>query len=1077
MKKFFSMLACALLLASCTETGVNYSQLKSEFMTPPPSVQTAVYWYWIEGNISKEGVVKDLEAMKKAGINRAFIANIGGTGTGDPNSLYKVEFMSDEWWDITHAALKRASELDIEIGMFNSPGWSQSGGPWISDRQTMRYLTFSQAVVKGPGKVSVKMNQPTKSFEDVKVLAFPNPTPEGTILNTHNSTISITPKTANIGNLTDGDINTGISFSGEGGATIDFKLQKDFTARSLVIRTTPNHIHTDVELQAKGADGTYKTVSEFLISRVRPWNKVGFDPYSDVAITIEPTNSDAFRLLFKQTNAQSGIAEIVLSSVPRVERFKEKTLAKLFQTEVPSWDEYLWRVQPEVDEAGLAVDPSKVLDLSDKLSADGILNWNAPEGEWLVLRTGMAPTGVYNEPACPDATGYEVDKMSRKHAETHFDAYIGEVLRRIPAQDRKTFKVVVQDSYEVGGQNFTDDFIPIFKERYGYDPTPYLPVLNGIVVESQRNSDAFLWDLRRLVADRISYEYAGGMREIAHKHGLITWLENYGHWGFPGEFLQYGGQSDEVGGEFWVSDPYGEIENRLATSCAHIYGKKLTSSETSTSAGPAYLHTPSSLKQRMDRFFTFGINNTVLHLYIQQPSEERLPGSNAWFGTEFDRNNTWFKDMDLYTTYIKRCNYMMRQGWYHADVAYFIGEDAPRMVGVQEPALPEGYKFEHINAEVIIRDLTFEDGKLRLPHGVTFSVLVLPRLKTMRPELLSKIEQLVKAGATIVGPAPQYSPSLENQPEADNMVHLLAEKMWGDIDGVDVTQHKYGKGIVFHGVDLKTVFAEIGCIEDCKIPAGTPVYYGHQIEGDMDIYMISNQGDGIIETDFEFRVTGKQPELWIPLTGETRKLPAFVQKEKTTVVPIRLEKAESVFVVFKDKGTPAARSIEANYPKPIHSVTVNTTWNVTFESKFRNPRPMKIQTLQDLSTMTNDSIKYFSGTATYVTLADIAPVEAGETLMLNLNKVGAMAKVYINEQYAGGVWTTPYTLNITDFIKEGSNQIKVEVVNTWVNRIVGDLNLPEEERQTYCFVNPHKANSPLPVSGLIGPVMLETIKY
>lgn len=1076
MKKVLGTVVCALLFASCAEAGLDYSQLKAEFAAPPSSVQTAVYWYWIEGNISEEGVVKDLDAMKAAGINRAFIANIGGTGTGDPNSLYKVEFMGDEWWRITHAALKRASELDIEIGMFNSPGWSQSGGPWISEKETMRYLAFSQAVVKGPGKVSVNMKQPTESFDDVKVLAFPNPTPEGTILNSRNTSISITPRTAGIENLTDGDINTGMSFTGEGGATIDFKLQKEFTARSLVIRTTPRPIHTDVELQARNADDTYRTISEFLISRVRPWNKVGFDPYSDIAITIAPTTSDAFRLVFKQTSAQTGIAEITLSSVPRVERFKEKSLAKLFQTEVPSWDEYLWRVQPEVDDAGLALNPDQMLDISDKLSADGTLNWDVPQGEWLVLRTGMAPTGVYNEPASPDATGYEVDKMSKKHAEAHFDAYIGEILRRIPAEDRKTFKVVVQDSYEVGGQNFTDDLIPIFKQRYGYDPTPYLPVLNGLVVESQRNSDAFLWDLRRLVADRISYEYAGGMREISHKHGLITWLENYGHWGFPGEFLQYGGQSDEVGGEFWVSDPYGEIENRLATSCAHIYGKKLVSSETSTSAGPAYSHTPNSLKQRMDRFFTFGINNTVLHLYIQQPSEERLPGSNAWFGTEFDRNNTWFKDMDLYTTYIKRCNYMMRQGWYHADVAYFIGEDAPRMVGIQEPALPEGYQFEHINAEVIIRDLTFRDGKLRLPHGVTFSVLVLPRLKTMRPELLTKIEQLVAAGAVIVGPAPEYSPSLENQPVADNTVRSLAQKMWGNIDGVSVTQQAYGKGIIFQGVDLKTVFKEIGCIEDCKTPASTPIYYGHQVDGDMDIYMISNQGDGILETDFEFRVAGKQPELWIPLTGETRMLPAFVQKEQTTVVPIRLDKAESVFIVFKDKGKPTANTIEANYPRPTRSVAVDTPWDVTFESKFRNPCPVKMQTLQDLSTMKNDSIKYFSGTATYVTQVAIDPVAPGETLILNLNKVGTMAKISINGRYAGGVWTTPYSLNITDFVKEGNNEIKVEVINTWVNRIVGDLNLPEEERQVYCFINPHRANTPLPDSGLIGPVMLETIK-
>lgn len=644
---------------------------------------------------------------------------------------------------------------------------------------------------------------------------------------------------------------------------------------------------------------------------------MGFDPYADVAMSFDPVKSDSYRVVFRSVGAGAGIAELALSSVPRVERYKEKSLAKLFQSEVPAWDEYLWREQPQADDRSMAVQPGQVIDLSDKMTADGTLTWDVPEGEWTVLRTGMTPTGVVNEPACPDATGYEVDKLSRKHAEEHFDAYIGEILRRIPADERKSFKLLVQDSYEVGGQNFTDDMIPVFKERYGYDPVPYLPVLSGVVVGSQHDSDAFLWDLRRLVADKISYDYVGGSREVAHKHGLTTWLENYGHWGFPGEFLQYGGQADEVGGEFWADPPLGDIENRLATSCAHIYGKKLTSSETSTSAGPSFVRTPSSLKQRMDRFFTYGVNNTVLHLYISQPSEDRLPGSNAWFGTEFNRNNTWFKHMDLYTQYIKRCNYMMRQGWYQADVAYFIGEDAPRMVGIMEPWIPAGYQYEHMNAEVIMRDMTVKDGMLTLPHGVQFKVLVLPRrLKTMRPELLEKIERLILDGAIVMGPAPERSPSLQNQPEADRRVKEMAARIWGDVDGVNVKQRRYGKGMICDGLDFETLFAQLGYVPDCKVPDGMNVYQGHQKDGDTDIYILSNQDNRALTMDVAFRVTGKQPELWNPVTGVIRKLPAFRQEEKTTVVPMRLDKNECVFVVFRKKGEPAVTTLEANYPAP-----------------------------------------------------------------------------------------------------------------------------------------------------------------
>lgn len=1063
----------SVLMMGCATT----DKRETEFITPPSSVQTGTYWYWIDGNVTKEGVEKDLEAMKAAGINRAFMANIGGTGTGDPNAQYRVEFMSDEWWDITRAALKKATELGIDIGIFNSPGWSQSGGPWIKANQTMRYLNSSRTVVKGPGRVTVKLPQPADEFEDVKVVAFPNPTPAGTVLTTANASITSAPMMGDLTAMTDGDNATDVRFTTNGEYVIEINPQGEFTARSIVVRPAPAPINTDVELQAMDADGRYQTVSRFNINRTRDWKKVGFDPYADVAMSFDPVTSDSYRVVFRSVGAGAGIAELSLSSVPRVERYKEKSLAKLFQSEVPAWDEYLWREQPQADDRSMAVQPGQVIDLSDKMTADGTLTWDVPEGEWTVLRTGMTPTGVVNEPASPEATGYEVDKMSSKHAEEHFDAYIGQILRRIPAADRKSFKILVQDSYEVGGQNFTDDMIPIFKQRYGYDPVPYLPVLSGVVVGSEHDSDAFLWDLRRLVADKISYDHVGGMREVAHKHGLTTWLENYGHWGFPGEFLQYGGQADEVGGEFWADPPLGDIENHLATSCAHIYGKRLTSSETSTSAGPSFVRTPASLKQRMDRFFTYGVNNTVLHLYISQPSTDRLPGSNAWFGTEFNRNNTWFSQMDLYTRYIKRCNYMMRQGWYQADVAYFIGEDAPRMVGIMEPQLPAGYQFEHMNAEVIMRDMTVKDGMLTLPHGVKFKVLVLPRrLKTMRPELLEKIERLILDGAIVMGPAPERSPSLQNQPEADRRVKEMAARIWGDVDGVNVKQRRYGKGMICDGLDLETLFAQIGYVPDCKTPDGMNVYFGHQKDGDTDIYILSNQDNRALTMDVAFRVTGKQPELWNPVTGVIRKLPAFRQEEKTTVVPMRLDKNECVFVVFRKKGEPEATTLEANYPAPLRTQEVKGEWNVAFESAFKTPAPVRMTELDNLSTNANDSIRYFSGTATYTTTVNLDRAGRDEHMFMAFDNVGTMAKVYINGKYAGGVWTTPYKLDVTDFVKDGRNDVRVEVVNTWVNCIVGDMNLPENQRDIYLYVNHLNAKTPLPPSGIIGKVKFETVR-
>ena len=157
--------------------------------------------------------------------------------------------------------------------------------------------------------------------------------------------------------------------------------------------------------------------------------------------------------------------------------------------------------------------PEQVSDISAHLAADGTLNWDVPEGDWVILRTGMTPTGVKNSPAPPQATGLETDKLSKEHIHAHFDAFLGEIHKRIPEADRKCWKYTVLDSYEKGGQNITDNFLELFKLHYGYDPTPFLPTYYGYPVGSYEISDRFLWDMRRFVADRIACEYVAGLRE------------------------------------------------------------------------------------------------------------------------------------------------------------------------------------------------------------------------------------------------------------------------------------------------------------------------------------------------------------------------------------------------------------------------------------------------------------------------------------------------------------------------------------------------------------------------------------
>lgn len=1056
----FSSFAC-----QAPDRAVSYEQLRNGFTSLPDSIQTTVYWHWLAGNISKEGVIGDLESMKAAGINRAFIANIGLQPHEVPSG--DVRFLSDEWWEILHAALKKATELDIEIGIFNSAGWSQAGGAWVKPEQSMRRLASVRACLSGGQTVRLPLPKPSPDFQDVKVLTYPS-------LRTQEMTL----RQASEVRFTQSD------------ASLDFRTDTAVTLRSLRCHPLPVPILAQAVLSVKRDNG-YEKVKSFRIDRRRDRLDVGFDPYAPVSVSFPATTGKEFRLEFTGLNPGCGFREITLSSLPVVENFEEKTFAKMFQEPLPYWKEYQWAEQAKVDDASLLVHAGRVTDISGYLQGDTLL-WEVPPGEWEIVRTGMLPTYVTNFPALEgDGLGLEVDKMSKTHLQAHFDAFIGEIYRRIPAEDRKTWKVVVADSYEVGGQNFTDDFLASFERAYGYSAVPFLPVFDGTVVESQDASDRFLWDMRKLVAEQLSYNHVGELTRLSHQHGLTTWLENYGHWGFMGEFLQYGGQADEVAGEFWSEGDLGNVENRAASSCAHIYGKRKVSSESFTCGGNAYSRYPKVMKQRGDLFFSEGINNSLLHVYISQKPEYKRPGLNTWYGNEFNRNNTWYSHLDLFTDYLKRCNFMLQQGLNVADVCYFIGEDTPKMTGITQPALPKGYQFDYINAEVILRDMTVKDGMLTLPHGTSYRMLVLPELKTMRPGLLAKIKQLVADGGVILGPRPERSPSYENYPHADEHVRDMAGQLWGDVDGVQTRSARFGKGLVLNGMDMAEALATVHCLPDCALGADLPVVYCHRRLPDADIYFLANQSSEKVAFSPVFRVSGRQPELWNPATGTCRTLNVYEENGETTAVPLELEPLESAFVVFKTvkDATDAATATHAemaeatggsgstNYPEPQTVAVLSGPWTLTFDSAQRGPAtPVVTGTLFDWSTSEDDAVRYYSGKVIYQTEFDL-PEPAASSLFINLGDVMVMAKVKVNGKEVGGVWTAPYRLDISDAVQMGNNRIEVSVVNTWMNRLIGDCSLVPEERPTWSPCNPWNAASPLQKSGLLGPVSIETIDY
>lgn len=1039
MKKIItSLFAMAIFLSGQPVMAEGFDTLKKTFIETPKDQPLAVYWYWIDGNMSEEGVVKDLQAMKKVGINRVQIGMIGD-GQGAPTG--PVKMFTKKWWKILHTMFKTATELDIEVGLFNCPGWSQSGGPWVKPEQSMRYLAAVNDTVQGPVKYHAALPALGKDGQDVKVLAYPL-------------------------------VKSPVKFTTEQQILeekeIIFKSEKSAVVRSLVLYPAKGGRANMQIAVKKGND--WKMIDTYHLDRSNTQNNVGFIPLAPFVFSLPEVEGEEFRVTLSE---KGFIGNIELSDIPQVELYAEKTLAKMFPEPLPMWNEYLWRTQPEYAHVPM-LQSNQVKDITANMTPDGTLVWDVPEGTWIISRTGMLPTGVTNSPAPKEGRGLETDKMSKEHIRAHFDNYIGKIIKRIPAKDRKTFRYIIEDSYETGGQNWTDDLIEDFKQVYGYDPVPFIPALNGVVVGSPEITDRFLWDLRRLVADQVAYEYVAGLREVSHEHGFTTWLENYGHWGFPGEFLQYGGQSDEIAGEFWSFGNLGDIENRAASSCGHIYGKERVWAESCTCGGSNFDLYPATMKQRVDRFFTEGINATLLHLYIQQP-DDRTPGINAWFGNEFNRNNTWFSQLDVFLDYLKRCNYMLQQGRYVADVAYFIGEDTPKMTGVRNPEIPRGYSYDYVNAEVLMSAKAV-NGKLVLASGMEYSVLVLPKIETMRPELLAKIRELVKEGIVLQGPAPLRSPSLQNYPEADYQVREMAEEMWQRKTYAFAEKVKYGKGMIYPNASIEQIMADYGIQPDFTVlDPMLPVLFIHLTTPEGEIYFVSNQSNETISFDANFRIKGKQPELWNPLTSEVRILPEQKQLTGATSIPMVMSPFESSFVIFRHPIQEVKTN--KNYPDAVCVASVKGPWTIEFEENRGGPKePVVTDVLFDWMESENPQIKYFSGNAVYKTSFEINRIP-GTPVYIDLGKVMVMAKIRVNGVDAGGVWTTPYQINITDYLKEGVNELEIEVVNCWRNRMIGELSMPQSERFTYHSAANIKADSEMQSSGLLGPVQVISYPY
>ena len=753
---------------------------------------------------------------------------------------------------------------------------------------------------------------------------------------------------------------------------------------------------------------------------------------------------------------------------------------------------------------GEPIKMNKVIDLTDKMDKDGRLIWDAPEGEWTVMRFVSRNNGAQTRPAPMPGLGFESDKFDKKALSNHLDYFIGTLLKKTGFPDKsKTggLKRLHMDSWEMGAQNWSWNFRYEFIKRRGYDPVPFYPVVTGMVVENHEISERFLWDLRQTSQELVLENHAQHAKMYAKKNNLGFSIEPYDM--NPAADLELGAIADVPMCEFWslgygFNSAFSCIE---ATSIGHINGNSIIAAEAFTGdPGEGWKQYPEVMKNQGDWAFATGINRFVYHTFQNQFLPDSLkPGATMGpYGVHWDRSQTWWPMVNAYHDYVSRCQYVLQQGRSVADILFLTPEGAPHVFVPPASAMTgndtipdrRGYNFDGCSpSQLYLANVS--DGKIVFPGGGQYRVLVLPIVKTMTPELLKKIESLINEGAVVIGLPPVKSPSLTNYPKNDLEVLELAQKIWGKTQiNDDFRTVNYGNGKIIAGNELEQnidnlyphydilsrVLKGMDVEEDFKEPSES-IRYTHRTSIHWDIYFVSNRTNETVNTNCFFRSGEKNASLWDPITGKTYKIDNLNFKDNAWQVELKFEPYQSYFIVFDKRDTKNVS--DSFFTNESVVMTMNDKWNVSFDTKFGGPEKVVFDGLSDWTENKEDGIKYYSGIATYSNIFDL-PKDIDlkkDRIIIDLGSVKNLARVVLNGQEVGTLWTYPWKLDITDKLVEKNNRLVIEVANLWVNRLVGDEKLKKEGKKGYTFTTykHYNENSPLTPSGLLGPVTLKSV--
>ena len=1111
IKPYYSTILLAGLSAFVSVSYADFDAVRADFLNPPQDAKLETWWHFTTNAITKEGITADLEALKEVGYGGAHVFSlVNQTATGMP----KIQILDDNWRELMRHAGREAKRLGLRLGAHNCPGWSSSGGPWIKPEDSMKMLVASETRVVG-GEQTLKLPQPRTVegfYRDVAVLAvrggrkMPAPKVSADFDNPQN-VVGENAKPVRLPLSKKGAKNT-----------LVFEFENPYNAKFAELTFDSRGLYVSVDISASDDGKNYSKVGEYTASIYNDKCTPKFVPLSE-----NGARAKFFKFEFTTAKSFHEWEKPKDINLKNVRLLSERMVSDIdFKNSLAQRIGFVAPKAEDENRRGLSKD--SILDITATFE-NGEGTVNLPDGNWIVLRIGYTSTGAKNAPT--QFKGLECDKLSRRGLDAHWPHF----MKKLEADFGGSMRYATIDSYEVGGQNWTDDFAEQFMKRRGYDIKPWLPAMLGFVVETDGQTAKFLYDLQRTVSDLFAENYYDYFAELCKKDGLVSIAEPYG-----GLFdsLRCARNIDIPTGEFWIGR--GNPPARMTGSSAHLLGKKEAGAEsfTATKLPARWLQTPEQLKEYGDRAWIFGISSIIIHTYAHQPFMIEGPGMTlGGNGTHMTRLNTWWKLADAWVSYVNRSQALLQRGRYRATVLWLSGESQPNgaWYAVRDEITNAGYDYDYCSADDIADSLKFGDGEIfASPNGTRYKMLALGADRRLSLRTLKAVENLLEAGANVVGIPPIESPTLSDNPEK---FAAVVKRLWGSGEKV----RKIGKGTLYATRSVPEALNLAQIAPEFKTPRGIRTI--GRIDGDTDIRFVANMTQSRISGGVSFNAgAGKSPYIFDAVDGSISPAAQWKCENGIVSIPLSLNPYESKFVVFKNGENRRIDAFSSSVPEtagnPIYpavcngklgamfetagtaklvlsdggevslaaqplpkNVAISENWNVAFQKNRGAPATAHFAKLESWTKNSDDGIRYFSGIATYSKNFELGGemFKKGRRIILSLGKVADIARVRVNGKTAATLWRAPFECDITNLARKGENTLSIEVANRWVNRLIGDARLaksPDEllpkwilekrkndtDRIAYTFTKGFwKADEDPLESGLLGKAEIRAIDF